>query len=229
MKLRLSFLLTAVSLVLISILPALAQTLPVSGTVVSQANNERLAGATVTVKGTSVATITDENGHFSITLPEGNRTLVITFSGMTPQEITVTGTDPVTVSLSPLAASMSEVVVIGYGTQRRAAVTGAISSVRADELNTVSTGRIDQALQGRTAGVNIVPSSGAPGSGMSIRIRGTGSNGNSNPLYIVDGVRTGGIDTLDPSEIATIDALKDAASAAIYGSAAANGVILITT
>jgi TonB-dependent starch-binding outer membrane protein SusC len=206
-----------------------AQTLQVTGKVTSQTTNEVLVGATVALKGTSIATVTDENGNFSIAVPQNNRTLVISHAGMIEQEITVSNSGFIEISLNAQANTLNEVVVIGYGTQRRANVTGAISSVKSEELATVSSGRIDQALQGRTAGVTIMPNSGAPGSGMSIRIRGTGSNGNAEPLYIVDGVRTGGIDNLDPNEVASIDVLKDAASAAIYGSAAANGVILITT
>ena len=209
---------------------ALAQSLQVSGKVTSTATGEPLPGATIVIKGTNTATTSDTEGNYSITVPQRGAVLVISYQGMTPREYTVNESGTVNFQLEQGAnAVLNEVVVVGYGTQRRAAVTGAISSVRADELNTVSQSRIDQALQGRTAGVTVLPTSGSPGSGMRIRIRGTGSNQNADPLYIVDGVRTGGIDNIDPSEVASIEVLKDAAAAAIYGSAAANGVVLITT
>jgi TonB-linked SusC/RagA family outer membrane protein len=207
-----------------------AQGLQVTGKVTSKATGEALANATVAIRGTNQATTTDEAGNFTINIPQGtNRVLVITYAGMAAREITVTGSGTLNVALDLQASVLNEVVVVGYGTQSRQRVTSAISSVKAEELSTVSSTRIEQALQGRTPGVTILSNSGSPGAHQRIRIRGIGSNGSADPLYIVDGVRTGGIDNLDPSEVASIEVLKDAASAAIYGSAAANGVILITT
>ena len=209
---------------------ALAQGLQVSGRVTATATGEPLAGATISVKGSTLATTTNDEGNYTITVPRAGTVLVVSYQGMSNREYTVNESGTVNIALEPGASAvLNEIVVVGYGTQRRTAVTGAISSVKAEELTTVSSSRIDQALQGRTAGVTVLPTSGAPGSGMRIRIRGTGSNQNAEPLYIVDGVRTGGIDNLDPAEVASIEVLKDAASAAIYGSAAANGVVLITT
>lgn len=208
---------------------AMAQSLQVKGRVTSKNTGQPLAGATVSVKGTPAATVTDDQGNFMISVPNPGSVLTISYAGATTQEFVVNDSGPVTIQMEERASVLNEVVVIGYGTQRRAAVTGAVSSVKADEIATVSSSRIDQAIQGRTPGVTIAPNSGAPGSGMSIRIRGTGTNGNANPLYVVDGVRTGGIDNIDPSEVASVEILKDASAAAIYGNAAANGVILITT
>ena len=195
---------------------------------VTGANNEPLNGVSVSEKGTSNGTITGSDGSFSLTV-QNNAVLLVSFIGYQTQEVPVNGQQVVNIKLASSFARMDEVVVVGYGQQRRAQVTGAISSVKADELTSVSNARIEQVLQGRTSGVSIFSNSGSPGAGMRIRIRGTGSNLGAEPLYIVDGVRTGGIDNLDPAEVASIEVLKDAASAAIYGSAAANGVILITT
>jgi TonB-linked SusC/RagA family outer membrane protein len=228
MKFKIALMLCALLWLQSAFSPLWAQSLTVSGRVTSRVNNEPLAGATVTVKGTNTATTTDASGAFTITVPQRGATLTVSYAGMETQDITADQSN-VSVILAGANNTLNEVVVVGYGTQRRANVTGAISSVKAEQLNTVTSSRIDQALQGRTAGVTIMPVSGAPGAGMRIRIRGTGSNEGADPLYIVDGVRTGGIDNIDPSEVASIEVLKDAASAAIYGSAAANGVVLITT
>ncbi|HEX6913918.1 MAG TPA: TonB-dependent receptor [Chitinophagaceae bacterium] len=207
-----------------------AQGFKVTGRVSSKSTGEPLEAATVTLKGSNTATLTDKNGAFTIQVPQAGAVLVISYSGMTSQEVKVNGQDAViNVVLAESQVDLSEVVVIGYGQQKKALVTGAISSVKADQLATVSTTRVDQALQGRTAGVQVIPTSGQPGAGLNIRIRGAGSNRQANPLFIVDGIKAGGIESLDPSEIASIDILKDAASSAIYGSEGANGVIIITT
>lgn len=205
-----------------------ADTFRLAGTVKDKTNTP-LEGVTVALKGSSVATMTNQQGGFVLKLTEKSAVLVFSYTGMESQEMTVTSGTPVTVSLVPRVNTYDEIIVVGYGQQKKSLVTGAISSVKADELATVSSTRIEQALQGRTAGVTVLPASGSPGSGMRVRIRGTGSNGSSEPLYIVDGVRAGGIEYLDPSEIASVEVLKDAASAAIYGAEGANGVVLITT
>ncbi len=206
-----------------------AQTFKVTGKVTSKASNQPLEAATVSVKGTSTATVTDKNGVFSINVPKPGSVLVISYMGMTNEELVVNQAGDINVSLTDASTSLSEVVVIGYGQQKKALVTGAISSVKADQLQTVSSTRLEQAIQGRTAGVQILPNSGQPGAGLSLRIRGTGSNRSNNPLFIVDGIRAGGMESLDPSEIESIEILKDAASAAIYGAEGANGVVIITT
>jgi TonB-dependent starch-binding outer membrane protein SusC len=209
--------------------PLFAQSLQVTGNVTSSTTNQPLSGATVSVKGTNTGVVTDADGNFTITIPRAGTVLEVTYVGMASTEIVANNAGPLTVSLSETAGSLNEIVVIGYGQQRKSQVTGAISSVKAEQLKTVTSTRIEQALQGRTAGVQIVPQSGQPGAGLSVRIRGTGSNRNSSPLIIIDGVRAGGLESIDPSEVASIDILKDAASAAIYGAEGANGVLIITT
>jgi len=174
-------------------------------------------------------TITAVDGTYIITVQSGDAILNFSFVGYQKQQIQVAGRSTINITLVEEAFDMDEVVVVGYGVQKKSVVTAAISSVKAEELEKVSNGRVEHAIQGRTAGVAVLPTSGAPGAGVKIRIRGTGSNGNSNPLYIVDGMKTGGIDDLDPNDIASMEILKDAASAAIYGTEGANGVVLIST
>lgn len=201
----------------------------VSGTVTDE-QNQPVPGVNVIERGTSNGTSTDAEGKFSLNVQDGNSVLVFSFIGYITQEVAINGRSAIHISLAPDVQSLDEVVVVGYGTQKKSLVTGAISSVSAKELSTVSTARSEQLLQGRTAGVYVLPASGSPGAGVQVRIRGTGSNGKSDPLYIVDGMRSpGGIAYLNPSEIASIEVLKDAASAAIYGAEGANGVVLVTT
>ncbi|MBC3540788.1 SusC/RagA family TonB-linked outer membrane protein [Rufibacter sediminis] len=207
---------------------ALAQT-TINGRVTSAKGGEGLPGVSVVVKGTTSGTTTDVDGRYQLQAPANAGTLVVSYIGFANQELPINGRTTINVTLQEDQQALEEIVVIGYGTQQKSLVTGAISSVKAAEIATVSSSRIEQALQGRTAGVTVLPASGSPGSGMRVRVRGTGSNQSSEPLYIVDGVRTGGIEYLDPSEIASIEVLKDAASAAIYGSEGANGVVIIST
>ena len=210
-----------------------AQTGTVSGKVTNRSNGEPLPGATISVKGTTTATITDAAGNFTINASTGS-VLRISSVGMVEREITVTSsTSSVSVDLEPLVNSINEVVVVGYGTQKRSVVTGAISSIKAKDLENVPSNRIEQSLQGRVSGVTIAQNSGQPGSPSTIRVRGvtTFGDGGNNPLWVVDGVVVdqGGIGYLNQSDIESIEVLKDAASAAIYGTRAATGVILITT
>lgn len=189
------------------------------------------AGASVTVKGTTNGTSSDENGNFRISVPSSNSVLVFSMVGMAPLERTAGRSGVVNVSLQTTAGSLNEVVVVGYGTQRKSVVTGSISSVKAKDLENVPNGRIEQALQGRVSGVTIMQNSGQPGSASTIRIRGITTFNNNNPLWVVDGVvvDAGGIGYLNQSDIESIEVLKDAASSAIYGTRAAGGVILVTT
>ncbi|WP_071843096.1 SusC/RagA family TonB-linked outer membrane protein [Pontibacter korlensis] len=211
-------------------MPLIQQTADVTVTgQVTDENGSGLPGVTVVLQGTTRGTSSDANGNYSLSVPGGGGTLVFSFVGYKTQEVQIGNRSTVNVSLAPDTETLEEVVVVGYGTQQKSLVTGAISSVRQEEIATVSSTRVEQALQGRTAGVSVLPASGSPGSGMRVRVRGAGSNGNAEPLYIVDGMRTGGIEYLDPSEIASIEVLKDAASAAIYGAEGANGVVIITT
>ncbi|WP_276503609.1 TonB-dependent receptor [Terrimonas pollutisoli] len=196
---------------------------------VTDEKGEPLPGVNIIEKGTNSGTTTNNEGIFVINVEKSDAVLVFTYIGFLSAEVEVASRSSINVQLTPANKNMQEVVVVGYGVQKKALVTGAISSVKSEQLETVSSTRIDQALQGRTAGVVVLPTSGQPGAGLNIRIRGASSNRNSNPLYIIDGVRAGGIEYIDPSEIATIDILKDAASAAIYGAEGSNGVIIITT
>ncbi len=196
---------------------------------VTDDKGEPLGGVSILEKGTNNGVSSRDDGLFVINVSGPDATLIVSYVGFATQEIKVENQTTMSISLVSLNRTISEVVVVGYGQQRKTLVTGSISSVRAEQLTTVSSTRIDQALQGRTAGVVVLPTSGQPGAGLNIRIRGAGSNRNSNPLYIIDGVRAGGIEYIDPSEIASIEILKDAASAAIYGAEGANGVIIITT
>lgn len=212
--------------------PVLAQSVSVSGRVSSKSTDQPLAGATVSVKGTNNATVTDAEGNFRIQVPRKTATLVISYVGMVSQEVSAPEDGLLIVQLEPAVGSnLNEVVVVGYGTQRKANVTGAISSVKAKDLENVPNGRIEQALQGRVSGVTIMQNSGQPGSSSTIRLRGITTFNNNNPLWVVDGVvvDAGGIGYLNQSDIESIEVLKDAASAAIYGTRAAAGVILVTT
>ena len=195
---------------------------------VSGENNEPLNSVSVIEKGTSNGCLTNSDGVFSITVPV-NAVLEVSYIGFDKLELPINEQPVVNIKLKAAVTKMNEVVVIGYGQEKKSLVTGAISSIKQQQLETVSSTRIEQALQGRAAGVLILPTSGQPGAGFNIRIRGAGSNRNSNPLFVVDGIRASGIEYLDPSEIASIEILKDAASAGIYGAEAANGVVIITT
>jgi len=205
-----------------------AQTQKVEGTIASQKTAAAMAGASVTVKGTNRSVISDEAGHFSIDAAPGD-VLVITSIGYVVQELKVSSSRVLDIRLEETYSTLEDVVVIGYGVQKKKLVTGANLQVKGDDIQKQSTTNALQALQGQAPGVQITTTSGQPGSGLNVIIRGKGTIGNSGPLYVVDGVNTGDISYLNPSDIESIDVLKDAASAAIYGSQAANGVILITT
>ncbi|SJZ97871.1 SusC/RagA family TonB-linked outer membrane protein [Sediminibacterium ginsengisoli] len=208
-----------------------AQNIPVTGKVTSKKTGEPLAGATVSVKGTSAATLTDENGKFGINAKSG-ATLLITYQGMIDAEKTISGAGTVNIQLEENnTATLSDVVVIGYGTQKKSVVTGAISSVKAADIENQQINRIEQALQGRTSGVTIASTSGSPGAAATVRVRGVTSINANNPLWVIDGVivDNGGIGYLNTNDIESIEVLKDAASAAIYGTRGAAGVILVTT
>ncbi|GAO42223.1 SusC/RagA family TonB-linked outer membrane protein [Flavihumibacter petaseus] len=208
----------------------LAQDKPVTGKITNKVNGDPLAGATVTVKGGAVSTTTDATGNFSIQAPPG-AILLISYTGFGTQEFAVAPGSAYNFTLNELSTSMNEVIVVGYGTQKKRAVTTAISSVKASDLENMPVFRVEQSLQGRVAGVSITASSGQPGAASTIYIRGISSvNGGSQPLYVVDGVVVdGGIEYLNQADIETMDVLKDAASAAIYGARGGAGVVLITT
>jgi len=208
-----------------------AQTMQIRGRVTSAVNQEPLSGVTVAVEGSTQATSTDGSGQYSIQIAGNRATLVFTQLGMLSTRVVVTQAGVYDVQLQEGLDELEEVVVVGYGTQKKSVVTGAISSVKASDLETMPVTRIEQSLQGRTSGLTIAANSGQPGSAATIRVRGFTTFGNNNPLWVVDGVviDAGGISYLNQSDIESIEVLKDASSQAIYGARAAAGVILVTT
>jgi TonB-linked SusC/RagA family outer membrane protein len=199
---------------------------------VTDPDSKPLPNATVSVKGQDISSSTNAEGIYSINVPANSNTLVFTYVGYQQSEINIGADNVLNVTLQLLSTSMNEVVVIGYGTQKRRDVTGSISSVTASQIEKVPVTTLDQAMQGRAAGVQIVNNDASPGGNVSVLIRGIGSlaSGGNNPLYVVDGYpTTGGINNLNPNDIASIDVLKDASATAIYGIRAANGVVIITT
>ena len=209
-------------------LAAIQQTKKVQGTVSDDMGP--VIGATVMVKGAGASngTLTDFDGNFSINAKPG-QTLIITYIGYKTQEVVVPQSGVVTVKLVSNSQELEEVVVVGYGVQKKKLVTGATVEVKGENIQKLNTTQALGALQSQTPGVNIQASSGQPGDGFKVTIRGAGTNGNTAPLYVIDGVSGGDINNINPADIERIDVLKDAASCAIYGSAAANGVILVTT
>ncbi|RXP64586.1 SusC/RagA family TonB-linked outer membrane protein [Lutibacter sp. HS1-25] len=204
-----------------------AQAQRVSGTV-SDANGP-MPGASIIVKGTTNGTTTNFDGQYTLENVAANAVLQVTFVGYGSKEVSVAGKSVVDVVLIEESDVLEQVVVVGYGVKKKSLVTGAIGSLDSKEIENSSSPRVEQVLQGRVSGVTVVSSSGSPGSGAKVRIRGAGSNGNSDPLYIVDGMKVNSMDNIAPSDIANIEVLKDAASSAIYGTEGANGVVIITT
>ena len=206
---------------------ASAQSITVRGTV-TDAAGEPLIGVSVFVMNTSDGAITDLDGNFELQARKGD-VLVISYVGFSTQNITVSGSDPIRVALVEDSEFLDEVVVVGYGVQKKSDITGSIASVRSEDLKNTTSESVGQAIQGKVSGVQVLTLSGAPGSESHIRVRGYSSNNVSNPLYLVDGLKVTDISYLNPESIKSIEILKDAASAAIYGAEAGNGVILITT
>jgi len=196
---------------------------------VTDSTGGSLPGVSVVVKGTTTGTITDGDGKYSLGNVPANATLQFSFVGMKSQEVVIGNKTSVNIILEEESIGLEEVVAIGYGTQKKSNVTGSISSVKAEDLSNRSSTSAATALQGKVSGVQIMNTSAAPGASSTIRIRGFSSNGTSDPLYIVDGLKVPNIDYLDPDNIQNIEILKDAASAAIYGAEAGNGVVLVTT
>lgn len=204
-------------------------TIDVQGKVVDSETGEALPGVNIILKGTARGTSTDLQGEFEINVPNAQSTLVFSYIGYEKLEMPAGNGDFLNVRLSEDIGSLSEVVVVGYGTQRRVEVTSSISTVPADQIAEQTTTNINQAMQGRVAGVNITQNSGAPGSGISVDVRGIGTIGNSSPLYVIDGIPGGDMNSINPQNIESIEILKDASAAAIYGANGANGVVLVTT
>ncbi|KAB5487649.1 MULTISPECIES: SusC/RagA family TonB-linked outer membrane protein [Flagellimonas] len=227
MKLTKSYVLCALSLLFTVLVQAQDST--VRGTVKDE-SGAPLPGASVILKNTSRGTTTDFDGNFEIGVPSDG-TLVFSYVGYTPAEETIAGRSQIEVTLQPDVSLLDEIVVVGYGTQKKSVVTGAISGVKEGDLQDLPINRVEQSLQGRASGITIAANSGQPGAASTIRVRGITTLNNNEPLWVVDGVivDAGGIGYLNQSDVASIEVLKDAASAAIYGSRAAAGVILVTT
>ncbi len=224
---------------------AMAQNVQVSGTVVD-IKGEPIIGATVSVAGTSTGAVTDLDGRFQVNAPKG-KTLTITYVGYKSQEVKITEQKDLDITLVEDSKSLDDVVVVGYGVQKKSSLTSAISSVKADDLVATSITSFDQGLQGRASGVVVLNTSGQPGGATSIRIRGTSSiNGNNEPLYVIDGIpiisdassittstlkspALNPLTSINPNDIESIEVLKDASATAIYGARGANGVVLVTT
>lgn len=210
---------------------AVAQDVTVNG-IIKDETGMPVPGATILLKGTTKSTASDFDGKFQMQVPS-NGSLTITFIGYSTVTEAVNGRTKITIQLKPESQSLNEVVVVGYGTQKKSVVTGAISSVKAADLEKVPNGRVEQTLQGRVAGVSVAATSGQPGAASKVRVRGitTFREGGNDPLWVVDGIAVdaGAIGFINQSDIESIEVLKDAASAAIYGTRAATGVILVTT
>jgi len=196
---------------------------------VTDTSGSSLPGVSIVVKGTTNGTITDIDGAYVIPNVPGNAILLFSFVGMKSQEISVAGKTSINVVLEDETVGIEEVIAIGYGVQKKKLNTGSTIQVSGDALQKMSTVSALGALQSQTPGVNITQTSGMPGQGFKVTVRGMGTVGNSNPLYVIDGIAGGDINSLNPSDIESVDVLKDAASSAIYGARAANGVILVTT
>ena len=207
--------------------PNAKKDVPISGRVLNE-TGVPIEGASIMVSGTTVGTVTDGDGKFLIYAPDNNATLILTSVGFEEQSVPLNGRTEVIVNMKASQQVMDQIVVVGYGVQKKSVVTGAISSVKAKDLENIPSGRVEQALQGRVSGVTIAQNSGQPGSGSTIRVRGvtTFGDGGNNPLWVVDGVVVdqSGISYLNQSDIESIEVLKDAASAAIYGTRAATGL-----
>ena len=218
--------------------PLASYEVSVSGRVTSSSDGEALPGVNVVVKGTSTGTVTNVEGYYSISVPEDNDTLIFSSVGYLSEEVAVNGRSVVDVSLPEDIQSLSEVVVVGYGAQKRADITGSVASLSSESIKDLPVASVDQKLAGQLAGVQVAQSNAAPGAGVSVRIRGTGSlSAGNEPLYVIDGFPVENtyshnfnpLSTINPGDIASIEVLKDASATAIYGSRGSNGVVIITT
>ncbi len=200
----------------------------ITGKATDAKTGEALINASIAVKGTPTGTVTDVDGTYTISAPE-NGTLVVAFLGYNTLEVAVNGRKTIDIALSASEESLKEVVVVGYGSQRKSDLTGAISTIKSDELAKTATGSVEQALEGKIAGVQVTPVSGEPGAGAVVHIRGVGTLNNASPLYVVDGMLLDDISYLNANDIDNLEVLKDASATAIYGSRGANGVMIVTT
>lgn len=209
-------------------IPAFSQKIQIRGNVIDDQLQEPLMGVTIKEKGTSNGVISDIDGNFTITA-DAKGSLVFSYMGYSDQEVAIGNRKQIDVTLVTESKLLDELVVIGYGVQKKSDITGSISSIAGKDINNQPVSSTLQALQGRAAGVNIIQNTGAPGSGTTIKVRGTGTVNDADPLYVVDGFIVDNIDYLNPNDIENVEIFKDAASSAVYGSRAANGVVSITT
>jgi TonB-linked SusC/RagA family outer membrane protein len=213
----------------VSSLSVAIQQLKINGTVTDE-NGKPLPGATIQIEGTSVGVLSDANGKYSIDIKNVNAVLVFSFVGYDAQRVSVNGRTTIDLQMVPNSKQLEEVVVVGYGQQKKRDITGATSSIKADVIASRPITRVDQALQGTTPGVSVESTSGQPGTELSVRIRGINSiTGSNDPLYVIDGYVGGNIASISPEDIETIEVLKDASATAIYGSRGSNGVVMVTT
>src|SRR4051794_20885768 len=210
---------------------AMAQNRKISGKIISAKDNSPVAGATISVKGKPQSVAASTDGSFSLNVPVGQVRLVISSVGFAPTELEVNATNNnIVITLNEDFSQLSDVVVVGYGIQKKSDLTGSISSIKGADLTQIATQRVDQALQGRAAGVFVQNTDGAPGGNTTIRVRGSNSiNGGNDALIVIDGLQGGNLNSLNPNDIESIEILKDASATAIYGAQGANGVVLITT
>ncbi|HEY6082752.1 MAG TPA: TonB-dependent receptor plug domain-containing protein, partial [Chitinophagaceae bacterium] len=202
---------------------------PFKGKVTDKITGQPLVGVTVKVKNMNEGTVTDAGGNFSLDVPD-SVTLLVSYIGYETEEVAVNGRREITIALNPSATGLNEVVVVGYGTQTKKDITGAVSVVSSKDMANRPIVNVAEALQGKAAGVQVISNSGKPGAGLTIRVRGSSSiSAGNDPLYVVDGIPMTDISSYSPDDIESISILKDAASAAIYGTRAANGVVVITT
>ena len=211
--------------------PAASQDISLSGTVTDAETGQGLPGVSIVLKDATAGTTTDGTGKYSITVPKG-ATLVFSYVSYQSQQVVVGNQTILDVMMRADVKSLNEIVVVGYGTQKKRDVTGAIGSINEEAIKALPISRLEQSLQGRIAGVNVTSNSGAPGGGVSIRIRGIGTINNNQPLYVIDGIPVFGdnaLNSISSNDIQSIEVLKDAAATAIYGARAANGVVIVTT
>ncbi|MBK9337823.1 MAG: TonB-dependent receptor [Lewinellaceae bacterium] len=201
----------------------------VSGTVTDAGTGEVLIGVSVSVQGAAIGANTDINGAYLVSVPDPNVVLVFSYTGYDRQNIALAGRSVLDVQLSTAQNLLNEIVVIGYGTQKKSDLTGSVGSIKTKDIERIPTASVDQALQGKIAGVYVTPASGRPGEGAVIRVRGTGTLNNANPLYVVDGMLLDDASFVNPQDVESIEVLKDASATSIYGNRGANGVIMITT
>ncbi len=219
------------AMILLCSTPLFSQDRTITGNISDAGENIPLIGATVQVKGATVGTVTDLDGNFSLEVPAGSEIIVFSYIGYLSQEVEIGNRTQFDILLAEDIQELDEVVVIGYGTQKKSDLTGSVATVSGAELTKVTVAGIDQALQGKAAGVQVTQSSGRPGAPVNVRIRGVGTVNNTEPLYVVDGIPMNNTDILSisPNDIESMTVLKDASATAIYGSRAANGVVMITT